>query len=355
MPNVPERVVIDEFSRIGSPSEGVILQTIGLRAGDLVEVRSQAEILATLDENGELDSLPFMPEMLQYCGAQLTVGKVAHKLCDTVSGAGGMRRMENAVHLSGVRCDGSAHGGCQSACLVYWKEAWLKRADGVPDKHDEAAPAIPRITLPLLQQTTRKEPGPDGEERFSCQATELLRAAPESLPIRDLGQYVVDLRSGNVGLLALLRAFLVGLFNRLQDRSTRVLPRRLWFRGGMRWRFLNGRAVGKTPTLELGLQPGELVRVKSKDAILETLNKDLLNRGMGFDEEMSRHCGREARVQSRVTRVIDEKTGRMLQMKNPCIVLEDVVCEGAYNANCPRAWVSFWREIWLERVEESSA
>jgi hypothetical protein len=39
-------------------------------------------------------------------------------------------------------------------------------------------------------------------------------------------------------------------------------------------------------------------------------------------------------------------------MRNPCIVLEDVVCEGAYNANCPRSIYSFWREIWLERVED---
>jgi hypothetical protein len=329
---------------------------LGLRVGDLVEVRSHEEILAMLDENGEFNSLPFMPEMLQYCGKRLTVSKVAHKLCDSVSVGGGMRRMENAVHLSGVRCDGSAHGGCQSACLIYWKEAWLKRVDRVPDENQEnpTHPPIPRITLPLLEKTTRKEPGPGGEERFSCQATELLRAAPESLPLRDLGQYVVDVRSGNVGVLWLLRSFLVGMFNRLQDRSTRVLPRRLWFRGGKRWRLLTGRAVGRTPTLELNLQPGELVRVKSKDAIQETLNKDLLNRGMGFDAEMARHFGREARVQRRVTRVIDEKTGRMLQMKNPCIVLENVVCEGAYSANCPRGWVCFWREIWLERVEDSS-
>jgi len=326
---------------------------LGLRVGELVEVRSQAEILATLDENGELDSLPFMPEMLQFCGQQLTVGKVAHKLCDTISRTG-MHRMENAVHLAGVRCDGSSHGGCQSSCLVYWKEAWLKRTDEPSDQGQHRTPPTSRITLPLLHNTTRKEPGPDGEERFSCQATELLRAAPESLPLRDIGQYMVDLRSGNVGLPWLLRSVLVGIFNRLQGRSTRVLPRRLRFRGGKPWGFLAGRAVGRTPTMELGLRAGELVRVKSKDAIQETLNKDLLNRGMGFDVEMSRYCGREARVLGRVNRVIDEKTGKMLHMKNPCIVLEDVVCEGAYNANCPRAWVSFWREIWLERVEESS-
>ena len=40
----------------------------------------------------------------------------------------------------------------------------------------------------------------------------------------------------------------------------------------------------------------------------------------------------------------------MLTMKNPCIILEDIVCEGAFKANCPREFVCWWREIWLERV-----
>ena len=35
-----------------------------LRKGDLVEVRSEEEILRTLDADGKLDGLPFMPEML---------------------------------------------------------------------------------------------------------------------------------------------------------------------------------------------------------------------------------------------------------------------------------------------------
>ena len=51
-----------------------------------------------------------------------------------------------------------------------------------------------------------------------------------------------------------------------------------------------------------------------------------------------------------MTKCMDEKTGRMLTMKNPCIVLEDIVCAGMYNANCPREFIPFWREIWLERV-----
>ena len=39
------------------------------RAGDLVEIRSREEILATLDEHGRLDGMPFMPEMLAFCFA----------------------------------------------------------------------------------------------------------------------------------------------------------------------------------------------------------------------------------------------------------------------------------------------
>jgi hypothetical protein len=71
---------------------------------------------------------------------------------------------------------------------------------------------------------------------------------------------------------------------------------------------------------------------------------------MGFDEEMSRYCGRTARVKARVTKCIDERTGTLLTMKNPCIILEDIVCAGVYSGNCPRQFIPFWREIWLERV-----
>lgn len=316
-----------------------------LRVGDLVVVRSAEEILATLDENGELDNLPFMPEMLRFCGRRLTVHKVAHKLCDTIAGTG-IHRMENAVHLTDSRCDGSAHGGCQTACSLYWKEAWLERVEPGPAR----SPAPVPVDIPFLDAGTRKEPGPDGRPRYACQATELMRAAPMCLPSRDLGQYVTDVKTGNVGPLESAEAFLVVLFNRLQDASRRLLPRTLWFRNGLPWGFVQGRAVGRTPTAHLNLQPGEMVRVRSKSEIMETLNADRLNRGMGFEEEMARYCGHTARVQARVTRCIDESTGELLTMKNPCIILEGVVCTGSLNASCPREFVPFWREIWLERV-----
>src|SRR6478672_13945134 len=102
--------------------------TLGLRADEWVQVRTREEILATLDANGRLDELPFMPEMLKYCGARVKVGKRAHKTCDPALGIGG-RKMANTVHLSNIRCNGAAHDGCEAGCLIFWKEAWLKRVD----------------------------------------------------------------------------------------------------------------------------------------------------------------------------------------------------------------------------------
>jgi hypothetical protein len=82
-----------------------------LKAGEWVEVRSQAEILASLDELGRFDNLPFMPEMLQYCGQRLRVFKRADKTCDPAHEPWSIRRMTDSVHLEGARCDGTGHGG----------------------------------------------------------------------------------------------------------------------------------------------------------------------------------------------------------------------------------------------------
>src|SRR5262245_710461 len=69
-----------------------------LRVGDLVEVRSEEEILSTLDAAGKHDALPFMPEMLAYCGKRFRISGRAYKACDTISWRQ-LRRLENAVHL----------------------------------------------------------------------------------------------------------------------------------------------------------------------------------------------------------------------------------------------------------------
>ncbi|PYT91924.1 MAG: hypothetical protein DMG36_16745, partial [Acidobacteria bacterium] len=54
---------------------------VRLRPGDLVEVKSPEEILQTLDNEGTLDRLPFMPEMIEFCGRRFQVSKRVVKTC----------------------------------------------------------------------------------------------------------------------------------------------------------------------------------------------------------------------------------------------------------------------------------
>jgi hypothetical protein len=124
-----------------------------------------------------------------------------------------------------------------------------------------------------------------------------------------------------------------------------------WFH--LRFPHIRPRAGQKAPTCELNLQPGELVRVKSKREIEKTLNDRYRNRGLYFDVEMLQFCEREYRVLRRAERILDEKTGEMINLKNPCIILDGVTCTGNYlraRMFSPRNEYPYWREIWLERV-----
>src|SRR5262249_32299609 len=103
-----------------------------LKVGDWVEVRGKEDILRTLDGDGKLDGMPFMPEMFKFCGQRFRVHKRAHKTCDPDNRS---RRLEHTVHLE-TRCDGQAHGGCEAGCLIFWKEAWLKPIGGNTPRND---------------------------------------------------------------------------------------------------------------------------------------------------------------------------------------------------------------------------
>jgi hypothetical protein len=319
--------------------------SLGLRVGDWIEVRRLGEILATLDENGVLDGLPFMPEMVQYCGRRFRVYKSAHKTCDTIEQYV-IRRMQNAVHLEGLRCDGESHGGCQARCLLFWKEAWLKRVDGSSGGQQEAPAALAGSDVDVLRRATCT-PGSDGgaEQRYRCQATELVRATSEVRRRErwDPRFYVRDLTSGNVSLRDFLRYGLLAAVNAFMLR---------W--RGRRYPHVCGLAGKQTPAGELNLGAGELVRIRSEAEIMQTLNSGQRNRGLWFDVEMLPHCGSEKQVLHRVERIVDEKTGKLIHFRQPCVILDGVTCNGNFSTHrmfCPRAIYPYWREIWLERVD----
>jgi hypothetical protein len=111
------------------------------------------------------------------------------------------------------------------------------------------------------------------------------------------------------------------------------------------------------PFVDLKLRPGELVRVKSHQEIRATLDKNNKNRGLSFDVEMVPYCGHVYSVRTRVDRFIDEKTGKMMSLKTPAVIVEGVFCQSRFSKRrmfCPRGLHSWWREVWLERVSETA-
>lgn len=332
---------------------------LGLKAGEWVTVRSKEEILATLDERGRLDRMPFQPEMFAYCGKRFRVGKVAHKTCDTVHKTGS-RRVPDAVHLEGARCEGGAHGSCQARCLFFWKEAWLKR-ESKPAKTilPAAAPACTEAAVHAAVVAPGSEPG-HPEAIWVCQAT----ALPEMThPLRwwDARQYVLDVWTRNHSAWKVVKMLAFGTYRnamrvkRWREPLIKAYDAFQKLRGGRPFPLAHGSIPLDKPTPHgvLGLQPGETVRVKSAEEIRATLNVQGRNRGMWFDAEMVQFCGKLHKVEMRVERLIDELTGKMLVMKNPCIQLQNVTCRGECTADrlgCPRGINAYWREIWLERA-----
>jgi len=304
---------------------------IGFRPDEFVEVRSAHEILSTLDEYGTLDSLPFMPEMLAFCGRQFRIFRRVDKTC--VEG-GGMRTFPNddVVLLEGVECNGSAHGECEKACLIFWKETWLKPSAELP-----LPVAVPmEIAAAASYLRTKVE-----NDRYFCQSTELVRATtPQSIAAR-IRLCSRDLLDGTYSLSGLFRILLSALSFKLSRLLSRV-----------RAHFT---ARAPTPTVSTGLQPGDFVEIKSKREILKTLDGNWKNRGLSFTRYMLPCCGGRYRVKQRINRMILEDSGKMREVKNT-ILLEQVTCDGkTCSGYCPRSLYHYWREIWLRKITASPA
>lgn len=291
--------------------------------GDWVEVRSEAEITATLDHRGTLDELPFMPEMWRFTGRRFRVKSRADR---TVVDGHGVRRMERAVHLDGLTCDGAGHGGCQRSCVLFWKEAWLRRVEDEPTE----LPPSRRVPLPLWRA--------DGGGGTFCQATQLARATAP-LPVYHVRPHLAALWGEDTSARDLGKSLLVLAHDLLQQRLL----------GGRTWAIVPGSCRGTTPSVSLGLVAGERVRVKEEREILATLDEQGKNRGLHFSREMLPFCGQEATVLRRCDRFIPDDRPALLAVKDT-VLLEGLAYRALSRLAVPRGEYFFWRECWLERI-----
>lgn len=101
----------------------------------------------------------------------------------------------------------------------------------------------------------------------------------------------------------------------------------------------------------LGLQPGELIEVRSEEEIRSILDATGKTRGLGFMPEMWEYCGQRLRVFKRVEKICLENAPRAVRKVESTVLLEGAVCKGG-GIGCDRACFYFWRECWLKRVPQ---
>jgi hypothetical protein len=308
-------------------------KSLKLRPGDLVEIRTPGEIFKTLDGDGTLDRLPFMREMVEYCGQRFRVLRRVVKVCASGMKSGSVLRgfrTDDVVLLEGLRCSGENHDGCQKACTVFWREAWLRKVENgdLPSRVDPAEVEQLRLYL-------RTSVAPNA---YFCQASELLRATKSLSRWERYSKWFSDIRAGNCGPAEMARR--MGVF--LVWKLYRLLlgP------------YARGNTTS-TPTVSLNLQPGEWVEVKSMENIAETLDDKASNRGLWFSPNMRLLCGQKRRVARRIDKLIVDGSGEMRTLKNT-VFLEGSHCGCAHIAfgGCSRCEFVYWREIWLRRIND---
>lgn len=118
------------FRSSGRNSASAISQTpatnLGLKAGDMVRVRSREEIRATLDRWGELKGCAFMDNMAPYCGTVQRVLKPVERFMDERDYR--MKKVKGLILLEGAICQGHpVLGHCDRSCFFFWREEWLEK------------------------------------------------------------------------------------------------------------------------------------------------------------------------------------------------------------------------------------
>lgn len=104
------------------------------------------------------------------------------------------------------------------------------------------------------------------------------------------------------------------------------------------------------------LKEGDFVRVRSKEEIKSTLDHLGKLKGCSFMEnEMAPYCGTVHRVHKSMERFVDERELKVKKCRG-LVLLEGVMCQGTTSfGRCDRSCFMFWREEWLEKIENQSS
>ncbi|MDB2686039.1 hypothetical protein N9Y42_02405 [Mariniblastus sp.] len=302
-------------------------QVTRFRVGDRVQVAHAEHILSTLDSNCRFEGLPFMPQMVSFCGQELTVTRWVNNVCYPVQGGADFGNLTNSVLLNVDRCDGSSFGGCQMACPLIWKTEWLTSNTSQNETTDglNAPEAVKQLNDFAAANAMNSG-------LVTCQATQLHQITHRRNRL-NVEQYVDEVNLNRVSATALATSFCGGMLGRVTGSKRPIVG-----------------TLKRTPISDLQLVPGDAVTVKSQSDIIKTLDTNGKNRGLWFDPVMLRYCRQKLKVTERITTLVDETSGQIRQLKVPSVVLEDLQCDPTARRFCSRLLHLFWREAWLERA-----
>jgi hypothetical protein len=218
--------------------------------------------------------------------------------------------------------------------MIFWHDSWLKKLDGTRVEKEE------ETTAAELERLRNRLKVVGNSNVWICQASELARP---TIPVRSRSaktkQWFRGLLAGNFTVIEMARSFSIQLFWSVRRRLLGVYPR-------------GGRGISGT---SLGLRPGDWVRVKPFESIVQTLDERGRNRGLQFTDDMRLWCGRTLRVGNRLDKIVVDGTGA-LRLLRDTVCLEGVTCGCSYMgfglAGCSRCELTYWREAWLEPAKE---
>src|SRR5208282_2288204 len=108
-------------------------EELNLRAGELVQIKSYEEILATLDQSHKNRGLYFDSEMVPFCGGKYRVMDRVERIVNEKTGE--MSKLPGVcIMMEGVICRSwysDRRISCPRSIYSYWREIWLKRTDEV--------------------------------------------------------------------------------------------------------------------------------------------------------------------------------------------------------------------------------
>ncbi len=98
---------------------------------------------------------------------------------------------------------------------------------------------------------------------------------------------------------------------------------------------------------------GEMVRVKSRDSVLESTGLTHKLDGCLFMEQMWNYCGKTYQVLKVINSLFNERMKRTVKPRATLYILDNLICEGItdnFSFKCDHSCFLLWHEQWLEKT-----